>query len=270
MKTTNVIPESWMAKVRDLVSGELNTHPPVIGVIGLSGVGKSSTLNVLFKTDLPVSDTVACTKELLRSELRVAFKKGKRSQEPVKLIVIDAPGLGEDIDLDPAYLDMYQQHLSQCDVIIWVMAARNRAMALDQYYLRQLLDYREKIVFAINQAELIEPQAWNERINTPLPQQEAQIAAISLDKKEKIEKILGIPVHICSYSAKRRYNLEELFQMVIRQCPPRRKWIFEGLKNFHYSDFLPEDIKAELNILNHSYDGINTRRIEHDPGDIRS
>jgi hypothetical protein len=41
---------------------ELRQHPPTIGLVGVSGVGKSSTINRMFKTNLPISHTVACTK----------------------------------------------------------------------------------------------------------------------------------------------------------------------------------------------------------------
>lgn len=91
----------------------------------------------------------------------MSFKRGNAKDEELSLIVIDAPGLGEDIDNDPRYLEMYKTNLVQCDVILWIMTGRNRAVALDQMYLQQLSDFYSKIVFGINQVELVEPQAWN-------------------------------------------------------------------------------------------------------------
>jgi ABC-type dipeptide/oligopeptide/nickel transport system ATPase component len=41
------------------VAKELQQRPPVIGLVGVSGVGKSSTINKIFKTNLETSDTVA-------------------------------------------------------------------------------------------------------------------------------------------------------------------------------------------------------------------
>jgi hypothetical protein len=37
--------------------GEALQKPPMIGLVGVSGVGKSSTINTMFKTSLPISHT---------------------------------------------------------------------------------------------------------------------------------------------------------------------------------------------------------------------
>ena len=52
-----------LEQVRSALRAELAQRPPTIGVVGVSGVGKSFTLNTLFNTGLETSDTVACTKE---------------------------------------------------------------------------------------------------------------------------------------------------------------------------------------------------------------
>ena len=233
-------------KLRQEILKEVNVKPPTIGVIGVSGVGKSTTLNSLFKTNLATSDTVACTKEFRSEPLKLEFQQGYAKNEKVSLVVIDAPGLGEDIFKDPEYLEMYKENLVECDVILWIMTGRNRAIALDQIYLKQLADFHPKIVFGINQVELIEPLLWNERINLPMEQQLKNIEIIQADRKEKIEKIIKTDIKLCSYSAKKKYNLEELFGLIIDNCPLNRKWVFDGLKNFHYTDFLPEEIRKQF------------------------
>jgi predicted GTPase len=240
--------EKEIKELRQEILKEISSKPPTIGVIGVSGVGKSSTLNSLFKTNLATSDTVACTKEFRAEALSLEFKQGYAKNEKVLLTVIDAPGLGEDIYNDPEYLEMYKSNLSECDVILWVMTGRNRAIALDQMYLQELFSFHSKIVFAINQVEIIEPQSWNTKINLPTEEQLKNIAIIEKDKKEKLEKIINRQIKICSYSAKSKYNLEELFGLIIDNCPENRKWIFDGLKNFHYTDFIPEEIRSQLNI----------------------
>ncbi|MEU7870059.1 GTPase [Dactylosporangium sp. NPDC049140] len=52
-----------LATLRSTAVDEVRRNPPTIGVIGVSGVGKSSTVNTLLGAALPTSDTVACTKE---------------------------------------------------------------------------------------------------------------------------------------------------------------------------------------------------------------
>jgi predicted GTPase len=235
------------SSLKSAILKELTEKPPTIGLIGVSGVGKSFTINTLFKTDLQTSDTLACTKEFQDIPLSLKINPGGIKERGKKLCIIDAPGLGEDINLDHGYIQKYKDNLQRCDVILWIMTGRNRAVALDQAYLKQLTEFHSKIVFAINQVELIEPLAWNDKINLPKPEQQENISIIENDRKEKIEKIVGKKIKICSYSAKAKYNLEELFGLLIDSCPKDRKWIFNGLKGFSYKEFISEEIRKHLN-----------------------
>jgi uncharacterized protein len=211
---------------------ELLNHPPTIGLVGVSGTGKSSTINSMFKTNLPISHVVACTKEFRETNLRVKVSDTEARGKEALLRVVDAPGLGEDISRDPDYLKMYRKNLSRCDVILWVLTARNRAVALDQTYLKQLSDYQEKIVFGINQVDLVEPLDWNSRINLPSAEQERNIEIIRKDRKVKFEAVLDRKIQIVPYSAKYQYNLQELFTTIIEACPKHRAWVFSAIKGF--------------------------------------
>ena len=93
-------------------------------VVGVSGSSKSSTINTLFKTSLPVSHTVACTKQFEANELTLRMTHGQATGHVTKLVVYDAPGLGEDVRKDPEYLEMYREYLPRCDMILWVTSAR--------------------------------------------------------------------------------------------------------------------------------------------------
>lgn len=84
--------------LRTKVLEEITRHPPTIGVIGTSGVGKSSTINTLLGPALPTSDTVACTKEFWSVSAELAFTHGNARGLAAHFQVIDAPGLGEDVD----------------------------------------------------------------------------------------------------------------------------------------------------------------------------
>ncbi|RTM85516.1 hypothetical protein EKO00_23440, partial [Enterobacter roggenkampii] len=64
---------------------QLTRYEPVIGIMGKTGVGKSSLCNALFAGDIsPVSDVAACTREPLRFRLQV----GERY-----MTVVDLPGV---------------------------------------------------------------------------------------------------------------------------------------------------------------------------------
>ncbi len=221
-------------------------RPPTIGLIGVSGTGKSSTINSMFKTDLPISHVVACTKEFRDSDVHVSVSNGQAAGSDVVLRVVDAPGLGEDVLLDPTYLAMYAENLARCDVILWVMTARNRAVALDQIYLQELSQFADRMIFGINQVDIVEPIAWDNRTNLPSIDQELNVSKILRDRKAKIEATLGRSVKLIAYSAQRKWQLQELFTSLIEAAPDDRAWMFSALKAFRHDDFLPEEIREDV------------------------
>lgn len=237
--------ELELEQAKAAIAEEFAKRIPTIGVIGLSGTGKSSTINAWFGTKLPVSHVRACTKEFWHNDLPVEVKEGEGAGKKVSLRVIDAPGLGEDVKKDPSYLDMYREYLPNCDVILWVMAARNRAVALDQMYLEQLKDFHERIIFCVNQVDLVEPNNWT-RLNLPSEEQEANISEILLDRAEKIGQVVGRTVGIVPYSAGRKYNLQKLFTAAVTSCPGKRAWLFSMIKDFRPDDAIPEAARSYI------------------------
>jgi predicted GTPase len=226
--------------LQELISQELK-KPPMIGLVGISGVGKSSTINTMFKTNLPISHTRACTTEFREVPLQLQMAQGPAAGQSVQLVVCDAPGLGEDVRKDPEYLDMYRRKLPECDIILWIMSARNRAIALDQSYLQHFQDLQEHIVFGISQVDLVEPMNWKPGFPIPSEEQERNIAGIIEDRSRRLMDILGRQIEIIPYSNQRGYNLEFLFTSLLRSCTGNRSWIFHSLKNFSYIDFIPTE-----------------------------
>jgi uncharacterized protein len=236
-------------KLERLLSSELSQKPPTIGLIGVSGVGKSSTINSLFKTELPISHTVACTKEFEEIELGLKAKQGVLEGKNIQLIVFDAPGLGEDINKDPDYIKMYNENLPKCDVILWVLSARNRAIALDQQYLTIFKKFHERIIFGLNQVDLVEPMNWNPNLPIPSEIQRKYIDEIIKDRKTKLSSIIGKDVVVIPYSNYKKYNLEVLFTSILETCQSSRKWLFYSLKGFRFDEL--EEIKQKIS-KNHS------------------
>ena len=233
--------------IYEKIKAEFIENPPKIGLIGVSGVGKSSTINSMFKTKLEVSNTVACTKEFENVDLELQYKDKLNNREIVSLRIVDAPGLGEDHDKDDVYLEYYLKELPLCDVILWITSARNRAVALEQVYLKKLIKFQEKIVFGINQIDIVEPIDWKENFNVPSSQQNKNIKIITKDRRDKFKKTLKHNPRIIAYSAKFGYNLESLFKMLVQSFPEKRRWMLAGVKNFSYKDFLP--IKRKTTFL---------------------
>jgi hypothetical protein len=186
-----------------------------LGVAGVSGAGKSSTLNAIFGTRLPVAHTTAGGRELARLHLG-------------RLTVIEAPGLGEDARRDPTR--EYAEQLADCDVLLWVLAARSRGLALDQSYLDRLAVPRDRLVFGVNQVDLIEPGDWSPW-NVPSGTQEQRLLEIIEDRKARLATTLGRARPVVGYSATRAFRLQELFTELVAACPPGRAAVLRAAKN---------------------------------------
>lgn len=235
---TSLPPLGAIEPIRRALEAELAANPPTICVIGLSGVGKSRTINALFGTRKAVSATTRGTHRFHATTHEITSDRLAGTSLSARLRVYDAPGLGEDRALDDDYLRRYATHLPKCDLAIWVVAARNRALALDQLYMERLGPVLPSLVIGINQVDLADPLPWNEGLNMPSVEQEASIAAIVADRREKLARGLGIEPRVVAYSALKHYNLQALFLAAIESAPAKRRWMFDLLKSFTTMDWL--------------------------------
>jgi len=229
---------------RRLLNAMLGERPPAMGIGGLSGTGKSTTINASFSTKLPVSHTRACTKEFWKLQLSVEARQGDLKGEVLRLGVYDAPGLGEDLSADAGYLDMYKQCLPECDVILWLLSARNRALALDQKYLQELRPFTSNMMFGLSQVDLVAPMDWSQGLPIPSVEQEQNIREIISDRQARLAPVLGYSPTIIPFSAAKGYNMEVLFTSMLRAAPKGRKWLFELIKGYRLEDWIPESVST--------------------------
>jgi predicted GTPase len=177
---------------------------PTIGVAGVSGTGKTSILSALFGT-------------------------GRLHDPAPGLTLLDAPGLGEDLRRDD--LDEYAERLRRCDVILWVLAAPHRGLALDQSYLDKIGPPPRRLVFALNQVDLIRPGDWLCCANLPSERQEEHLLEILEDRKAKLASSVGQARPVVACSATRAYRLQELFTELVLACPPGQAAPLRAAKN---------------------------------------
>jgi predicted GTPase len=222
------------------VEDEFNRQPPTICVIGLSGSGKSSTINAMFGTNKRISATTRGTNRFRTDTFEIVSQRMEGTAVKCALRVLDAPGLGEDVSLDENYLGRYRHHLKdkKCDIVLWIAAARNRALALEQQYLTRLADVLPNVVIGINQVDLVEPLNWNAAINMPSREQEQAVKEIAADRHAKLSKCLRGECKTVAYSALKYYNLQSLFAACLDASPPERRWMFDLLKSFSTHDWL--------------------------------
>jgi uncharacterized protein len=188
--------------------------PPKIAVIGQAGVGKSTTINSLFNLQEKVSHTTTGTTEA--SENTIVLPEGGQ------LSIIDLPGLGEDIELDKKYKEIYRTVLPSADVVLYVLQADMRALKMDQEILRDIVqnvmgDLKNRLVVGLNQVDKIGPGNWNEKFNRPSPEQEDNIKRRCQDIQQKLSESLSIKVdQIEYYSALKRYRMYPLLTAIIK------------------------------------------------------
>jgi len=212
-KLRGVLGEKDFLKFQNIFQDEL-AKPPKVAIIGKAGVGKSTTINALFnlKEKVSHSDT-GTTKDNKRI---VALPDGG------KLAIIDMPGLGEDIELDQQYMEIYRRILPQSDVVLYILQANTRALEQDQKILRDIVqnvmgNLKGRLVVGLNQVDKMGPGSWNDKFNFPSPEQQENIDRKCQDIQQKISRSLGIKVdQVEYYSAIKRFRLWFLLAAIIK------------------------------------------------------
>lgn len=186
---------------------QLTHYEPIIGIMGKTGVGKSSLCNALFAGEVsPVSNVAACT----RSPLRFRLAVGERF-----MTIVDLPGVGESESRDAEYAVLYRKQLPRLDLVLWLIKADDRALAVDEHFYRRVIGeaYRHKVLFVISQSDKIEPTSGGEKLSTEQKQ--------NISRKICLLHELFQPVNpVCAVSIRLQWGLRMMAERMIR-CLPR-------------------------------------------------
>ncbi|WP_272662070.1 GTPase family protein, partial [Providencia sp. PROV175] len=187
-------------------------YSPTIGLMGKTGAGKSSLINALFQSALsPVSNVSGCTRQAQLFNMTINNHT---------LTFIDLPGVGESLERDKEYHQLYRNLLPELDLIIWVLKADDRAWSSDEQCYRFLTEQcgyqSERFLFVLNQADKIEPcRQWDEHNHQPSLEQVA-----NLELKQQAVITAFKPHHpVMTVSAAEGFQLTELAEQLIQALP---------------------------------------------------
>ncbi len=220
-------------KYRSSIELRLNTilnYQPRVGVFGKTGAGKSSLCNAVFGKDVfEISDVAACT----RSPQEVILSMGKKGMK-----LLDVPGVGESIDRDKEYAELYKNLLPELDIVLWVLKGDDRAFSSDEQFYKNLvrpyIDNGRPFFIVLNQVDKIEPfREWDESARRPGPKQASNIE----EKRRNVAAIFDLSLtSVIAVSANERYGLVELVDNVVHSLPKEKKAIvLEEVREEHRS-----------------------------------
>lgn len=207
----STLPTSFQTSFFNQLSHLIN-YSPIIGLMGKTGAGKSSLINALFQSSLsPVSDVSGCTRQAQRFSM---------TMNNHTLTFVDLPGVGESLERDKEYHQLYRNLLLEFDLIIWVLKADDRAWSSDEQcyrFLTKKCGYQpNQFLFVLNQADKIEPcRQWDEYKHQPSSEQ-----AYNLKLKQQAVITAFKPHHpVITVSAVENYQLTELAEQLIQALP---------------------------------------------------
>ena len=186
-------------------------YEPTIGIMGKSGVGKSSLCNTLFNPPpAKVSAIKGCTRRVQTYQWALA---------PHALLIVDFPGIGETPELDRLYPRLYQHWLGQLDLIIWVLKADDRAWNDDIRCYRQLISQGAdpvRFLFVLNQADKIEPcREWDLVTHQPSLRQQQHLQV----KIAQVNALFSPRHPVLAVSASEGFNMLLWAETFIRALP---------------------------------------------------
>lgn len=193
---------------------EIISYEPKIGIMGKTGVGKSSLCNALFgKKICSINDVESCTRE----PKEVLINLGKN--QGIKLI--DLPGIGESLDLDKLYEKLYEELLPELDVVLWMVKSDDRALKREveayKKIIKSKLGLHKPFFLVVSQVDKIDPlHEWNDVKRIPGANQLNNIK----DKVSSLALQFDIPESkIITISSTENYNLVELVNEIVYSLP---------------------------------------------------
>lgn len=209
----------------------MGIKPLDILVVGVTGAGKSTTLNSLFQKNIVnvgegvEPETMNATSHSLNDYFRIWDTPGlgdgrKKDEEHSKKI----------IDLLFKTYQLDNQQFGFVDLVLVIIEGSNRDMGTTYKLLNDLIIpnfQTDRVLVAINQADsAMKGRHWNYDLNQP----ESKLVSFLEDQSNSIKRRIKEATKIdimkpIYYSAKYRYNLNILYDFIIKNVPNSKRVI---------------------------------------------
>lgn len=204
-------------------------RPLDVMVTGVTGAGKSTTLNSFFQKQVAkVGDGVAPeTMELTSYQLNDVFR------------LWDTPGLGDGVEADKIHskrlIDLLYKTYSLdnktygfIDMVVVVIEGSNRDMGTTYKLLNEVIVPNiqgDRILVVINQADVaMKGRNWDSNYNLPNETLKNFLEEKAVSIQKRVKEATGVSIRKpIYYSAENNYNIEKLFDFIIDNMPLQRR-----------------------------------------------
>src|SRR5574344_277923 len=201
--------------------------------VGATGVGKSSTINAIFNTE------VAKVGYSVDPETAMIQKF-----EIDNMILWDTPGLGDDPEKDKKYANEIANALKTKDAngqllideVVVLIDGSNRDMKTAYEVIENVIvpfiGDTKRIIIAINQCDMaLKGHYWNYEKNKPEEQLVSFLNEKVLSVKTRISESTGVYTEPIYYSALHNYNISKLLLAMLMSMPEEKRFLLTDSLN---------------------------------------
>ena len=210
----------------------IGVRPLDIMITGVTGAGKSTTLNAFFqKIVAKVGDGVDPeTMELDAYALNNYFR------------IWDTPGLGDGIEIDKIHKKKITDLLHKTyfvnehmyafiDLVIVIIEGSTRDMGTTYTLLNEIIIpniEKDRILVIINQADIaMKGYYWNNITKSPDPQLISFLNEKAISIKERVKEATGVDIFTpVYYSAEYNWNVKSVFDFIIEHMPTEKRKLY--------------------------------------------
>lgn len=218
--------------------------------VGATGVGKSSTINAIFNTEIAKVGYSVDPETATIQKFKID-----------NMVLWDTPGLGDNPDQDKRYAAEIANALNAkdsngellIDEVVVVIDGSNRDMktayeVIEQVIIPYISDSK-RILIAINQCDMaLKGRYWNYVTNQP----DSQLISFLEEKVESVRSRIiestGITTSPIYYSALHHYNISKLLLTLIRYMPETKRFLFTDSLNKNPDVWKKNDELEDYNV----------------------